>query len=206
MKPEWELLPHQGLGPVRFGMTRDEAVTAGSVFGPITLEHAEEDDSLFKILIETMNEDEARALIASMAAEGIDMRPKRMISFSPSLQMQFFGDELKFLMVLPRSVLLHVEGIQIFGTDPLPALLRLQALNGARPQMYESSCLFDTLNVATWDMAITSKKGLLRLATSIKGRGLERAIHWGSESPVFKPDLSKYARVDLAPLAASAPS
>jgi hypothetical protein len=198
MKPEWEIQPHLGLGPVRFGMTRDEAVAAGAIFGPVTHEHAEEEDHLFRTLAPTMGEDEARAFIASMVADGIDTRPQRQVGFSSVLHMEFFGDELMSFTALHLARDLHIEGIPFFGTNPVPALLKLQALNGAPPLMHERSCLFDALNVATWDLAVVSKKAGLGLATSMRGHGLERTVSWGSVSPVGKDLLPRYARVDLA--------
>jgi hypothetical protein len=200
MKPEWEILPHLGLGPLRFGMTRDEAVAVGAIFGPVTHEHAEEKDHLFSTLAPTMGEDEARAFIASMEADGIDTRPQRQVGVSDVLQMQFFGNELTLLTALPRARDLHVEGIRFFGTNPVPALLKLQSLNGAPPLMHERSCLFNALNIATFDLAVVSKKAGLRLATSMRGRGLERTVGWGSMSPVSKDVLPRYTRIDLAPL------
>jgi hypothetical protein len=189
-----------GLGPVRFGMTRDEAVTASAIFGPITREYAEEEDHLFNLLAPTMGEDEARALIASMAADGTDTRPQRQVGVSDVLQMQFFGNELTMLTALPGARDLHVEGIPVFGTNPVPALLRLQSLNDAPPLMHERSCLFDALNIAAFDLAVVSKKAQLRLATSMKGQRLERTVGWGAVSPVSKDVLPRYTRIDLAPL------
>jgi hypothetical protein len=202
LKPEWEILPHLGFGTLRFGMTRDDAVAVGAIFGSVTHEHAQEEDHLFATLAPTMGEDDARAFIASMVADGIDTRPQRQIVFGDVLQIHFFGDELMSITALPLAHDLHVEGVPLFGTSPVPALLRLQALNGAPPLMHERSCLFDALNVATWDLAVVSKKAGLRLATSSGAQGLERTISWGSVSPVGADVMPRYTRVDLVPLAA----
>jgi hypothetical protein len=204
LKPEWEMLPHLGIGAIRFGMARDEAVAVGAIFGPVTHEHAQEEDHLFATLAPTMGEDEARAFIASMVADGIDTRPQRQIVFSDVLQMHFFGNELTSITALPRAHDLHVVGVPFFRISPVPALHRLQAMNGAPPLMHERSCLFDALNVATWDLAVISKKAGLGLATSMIGHGLERTVSWGAVSPVSKDVVLKYTRVDLEPIAESA--
>jgi hypothetical protein len=202
MKPEWEILPHLGLGPVRFGMMRDEAVAVGAVFGTITHEHAEEEDHMFAILAPTMGEDEARAFIAGMEADGIDTRPQRQVGFDRALHMHFFGDELRSFTALPNARQLHIEGVPLFGTNPVPALLRLQSLNGAPPLMHERCCFFDALNIATFDLAVVLKKAGLRLARSMRGQGLERTVDWGSVPPVGKDLLPRYTRIDLEPLTA----
>ena len=202
MKPEWEILPRIGLGPVRFGMTRDEAVAAGAIFGAVTHEHAKhEADELLAILGPSMGEDEARALIAKMAADGVDLRPRRHVGFASGLTMNFVADTLETFDALPGARDLHIEGVPFFGADPVPALLKFQALNGAPPLMDTRSCLFDALHVSTADVAVVTAKGLLRLAKSTTMQHLERMVSWGVVSPVGRDLLPRYTRISLEPLA-----
>lgn len=203
MTPAWEILPHLGIGPLRFGMTRDEAVAAGTIFGPVTHESVQDEDYAFITLAQAMGEAEARALVDTMMQDGIETRPRHLVAFGDALQIDLYGDALTMVRALPQAHDVHVDGVRLFETDPVPALLRLQTLNGAPPLMHERSCLFDALNLSTWDLAVISKKRGLRLATPMSGQGLTRSLDWGSVSPVGKDLLPNYARVDLTPLAAT---
>ncbi len=88
-----------------------------------------------------------------------------------------------------------------FGADLVPALLKLQALNGVPPLMNKCGGLFDALHVSTHDVAMVPAKGLLRLAKLTAMQHLERVVRCGATSPVGKDLLPHYIPTSLEPLA-----
>lgn len=204
----WEILPLKGLGPLRFGMQRDDALAAAAVFGPVTFVHPPQGgfDQTLAVLIPSMGEQAARELLTQMQADGVDMRPRDHVTIGDALRLGFVGDTLESLMgySLAASPQLHVGGHPLLTGDAIPALRLLQQFNGAPPLVEGPDCWFATIRVTAWNCIKRSRKGVVRPVNPRTDAGEQQTIGWSADPRDPLQDLSKHIAVDVMDLSAQA--
>ena len=198
----WELAPHIGLGTLAFGMTEAAAVAAVGVFGTVTNQDPmdaapDEADEIYKALVEAEGEEIARQVMAEMLADGVDLRNRRRLTVADGLVLDFVDDGLEDIMCTLRTPDVHIDGHLFFGVDCLPALQRLQELNGAPPLVRDRDCLFVNLHLTAFECLKELAPGIVRSAREGTDEASQKTVSWRSTPRDPNEDLTGHRAIDL---------
>lgn len=201
MDDSWELLPRVGLGPLVFGMSEDAAKTeASGIYGDIEAEGPvgqQSDDEVYLTLVETMGEEAAREAMAVLEADGISFKSSRRVNYVSGLMLDFVEDELDSIMCHGAATNLHVGGDGFFGVDPLPALRRLQRVNGEMALVNGPDCHFRNLYITAFECIVLLPAGLVRATAEGTDEALQKSVGWRREPRLPNEDFSSHSQVDL---------
>lgn len=198
----WEIAPHRGLGPLTFGMTEAAAVDAARVYGPVTHQDPmdgapNEADEIYKALVEAEGEEVARQVMAEMLADGVDLRTRRRVIVGEGLLLDFVDDGLEDIMCTLRTPDVHIGGHRVFGVDCLPAMRRLQELNGAPSLVKDRDCLFVNLHLTAFECLHEVAPGMVRSAREGTDEASQKTISWRASERDPNEDLSEHRALDL---------
>lgn len=202
MDEDWNLPVKRGLGPLRFGMTSESCEPLAGPYGNVTSDRPivqTDMEDMYRHLVETLGEDEARKAMEIIAAANLDMRPRHLQLLETGVHLTFLDGGLEDIMVEERAKKLHVDGREFFGAGFADALRYLQDLNGELPFVDDVDCYFRVIEVTAFGFvrfAETSREILFDGSP----RGSEAAgfsVGWRDTPRNLEEDFSGRRQFDL---------
>lgn len=202
MEENWAIRPRTGLGPLRFEMSETEArVLADNVYGELESEGPigfSSNNQVYQVLVETMGEDAAREAMSALDEGGVEYRSAQRVNYVAGLMLDFVAGRLEDMMCHSAAEQLHIDGLQFFGTDPIPALARLQALNGEPPLVKGPDCHFRNLYLTAFECLRVLPGGLVRATHEGTDEARQKTIGWRAKPRNPDEDFSGHQAIDLS--------
>jgi hypothetical protein len=192
----WKLLPRQGVGPVKLGMPADVAISAGAAFGLGEHDGTTNvlDDERYRHFVTTLGQEEADRMMDTF--RGMNINPARLVILNGGVHPTFVDDKLADILCDTRATNVHVEGLRFFDGDPMPALRKLQDLNGAPPILKDLDCFFENLKVTAWGF-ISYRRSHRRLLSPGAVDAEQRTINLSASPRAPDIDMSKHVASSL---------
>jgi hypothetical protein len=202
---EYSILPGEGFGRFRFGMSLEDLKKVSDRYG-ILVEAAraegmgeftqEELDSYRELLSEEQLQDLVEA--ARNYDKRMDARREYSID-EASINLSLVSETLAEIQVSRRSPLLEFEGNAFFNTNPRAFLAALEKQNGEPPLVNGPDCVFKNINVYVWAAFEILPSGVVRFFTSTDedDLGQDKSIILTNAPRNLEEDFSEYRPISF---------
>ncbi|GAA4792250.1 hypothetical protein GCM10023231_20260 [Olivibacter ginsenosidimutans] len=198
LSPFWELLPLEGLGPIRFLMRKSEVQDYKEI-GLITYENKESLEQKKKNLEDTFNQfsefftaEDLKNAMDALQIVGEELDDVCTESRDSGISLEYKADQLTEILADNRAQQLHFRGIPIFSTDPIQLLTQMSKLFKEDPIIKGEELIFPNHKLFLFSFLEEQGKGKYR-----EGNKRNRTIIWRNTHRPYSVELSEYRQIKL---------
>lgn len=148
---DFEIHIRRGLGPLKFGMTREQVARHRSAFGDPEVAASGTSDAVFEDTMEMLKRFMAAEDLAAArsAHERSRMTPVAVseVYQQYGLVLDYEGDHLSLIQMDPKAAFANLDGQPLFGMPTLDVLRLLERRNGQAGQFRSSYSDFDAIAI-----------------------------------------------------------
>jgi len=197
----WELLPLEGLGPIRFLMAKSDIQPYDKILGKII---AEESESLeqrkqdfqdtFKQFSEFFSEEDLKIALDALKETISNDRDDISTTFRESgISMEFKTDHLVEFFADDRATQLHFKGIPIFSSKPVHLISEISKLLNEIPLIKDEEVVFPNHHLFLFSFLTEPANGQY-----LEGSKKNRSISWRNSPRTHAVDLADYQPLKLS--------
>lgn len=179
----WTILPGEGMGPLRFGMSSAEVDAFSDIYGarsgnpaPIRVSDALLLDTLEKFG-DALSDAEKQDFVKTYTELGPSADDTVETRGEPGLRLTFTSDRLVEIMPVTGHRPLFLDGVDILSLDTAEALAVLERANGG-PGRYNDTggAIFDQLSIVVSDFNAIDEQGRVQPLDESDKRFAERSV------------------------------
>ncbi|MGG7551261.1 hypothetical protein ACQ7CX_11630 [Chryseobacterium arthrosphaerae] len=195
----WELLPHKGLGPIRFSMDKSEVQCYYKEFGTMifqkdeSIEQKKKDlEDTFKQFSEFFSEEDLKIAMQGLEDVGGELGDVVTEYTSSGISLQYKADRLTEIFADDRAKQLHFQGIPIFSDDPTKLFNSMRKVFEEDPVIKDKELIFRNNNIYLFNFIKEDSTG-----NCVTGDQQNRTIMWRDSPRPLSVDLAEYRHVKL---------
>lgn len=197
--PFWELLPHEGLGPIRFLMGKSEVQDYYKEIGSITGQKNESLGQKKKDLQDTFNQfseffsaDDLKNAMDALQIVGEELDDVVTEYRDSGISFEYKADQLTEIFADDRTQQLHFQGIPIFSADPKQLVAHMSEIFKEDPLIKDEELIFPDQKLYLFSFVKEKGNG-----EYIAGDKQNRTIMWRNSPRPFSVALSAYRKIKL---------
>ncbi|MDF2822721.1 MAG: hypothetical protein K0R68_129 [Mycobacterium sp.] len=169
MEDEWTVIPGQGLGKLRFGMSSAQVEALSDTYGALTARMADPvSDDLLRDTLEkygdAMSDEEKQEFLAAYAGSGPSADRVTETRGDPGLVLSYEADLLVEIMPAPTQRPILLDGEDLLSLTAVESLALLERLNGGPGRYADTEAAFDHLAMSVDGFCVTDRStGVLPL-------------------------------------------
>lgn len=186
VEDDWTVLPGQGLGKLRFGMSPTQVDALSETYGALTgrVDDRIPDDILRDTLEkfgDAMSDEEKQALIAVYEENAPSADSVTETRGDSGLVLGYRADRLVEIMPAKKQGPLFLDGKDVLSLSGLETLALLERLNGGPGRYASTAAAFDTLAISADGFCVTDEAAGVRTLDETDERFQGRTVALRSE-------------------------
>lgn len=197
--PFWELLPHKGLGPMRFLMDKSKIQNYYKEIGSIVAQKDENLEQKKKDLQDTFNQfseffsaDDLKNAMDALQIVGEELDDVIREYRDSGISFEYKTDLLTEILAHDEAQQLHFQGIPIFSTDVKQLVTHMGKVFKEDPLIKDEELIFPDQNLYLFSFVKEKGNG-----EYIEGNKQNRTIIWRNSPRPFSVELSEYRQIKL---------
>ncbi len=197
--PFWELLPNEGLEPIRFLMGKSEVQDYYMEVGSIICQKNESLEQKKKDLQDTFNqfseffsEDDFKNVMEGLQIVGEELDDLVTEYRDSGISFTYKADQLTEIFADDRARQLHFQGIPVFPADPKQLLAHMSKIFKEDPLIKDEELIFPGQRLYLFSFVKEKGNG-----DYTEGDKRNRTIMWRNSPRPFSAALSEYRPIKL---------
>jgi len=194
---DWTILPREGLGKLRFGMSGAQVDAMSDTYGAITgrvndvIPDAILRDTLEKFG-DAMSEEDKKALLEVYAQTAPPSDSVTETRGNPGLVLRYQADRLVEVMVAKKQRPAILDGRDILSMSAIEALALLERLNGGPGRYAGTEAAFDRLAISTDGFCLSGAAAGVRTLDETDERFQGRTVTLRPKPYLPEGEMSKF--------------